>query len=145
MAGGRMKVAGAIAVGYLLGRTHKMGLTLGVTGWVIRRLASPQVVRSLVTGPITTRANRLANALSQRTAVLEQARAGAGAVEQAASQATTASGGQRQGEEPQSAQPGGEGPQGEAAAVQPEQGGRGPRRPESAGRQVEDTRRPTAR
>lgn len=156
MASGRTKVAGAIAVGYLLGRTHKMGLTLGVSAWLlaknvnaeelIRRLATSQIARSLVTGPITARADRLADALNQRTVVLEQAPAGAGAAEQAAPQAEAARGEESQNEAQQSTQPGqpGEGNQGEAAAAKSEQGGRRPNRSEPPGRQDEDTRRSQA-
>lgn len=156
MASGAMKVAGAVAVGYLLGRTRKMRLALGVTAWLvaknvnraelIRRLASSDLARSLVTEPITARADRMADALSQRTAVLQQGRAGPGTAGQDGPEAEETRSEQPQGETPKRSQPAeqGERDQGEAASARREQGGRQPGRREPAGREVEDARQPQA-
>jgi hypothetical protein len=78
MTSAAMKMAGAIAAGYLLGRTRKMKLALGVGTWIvarnlngsdlIERVKSSDVTRSLVSKPLTARMERLADAMQERTA-----------------------------------------------------------------------------
>lgn len=79
-------MAGAIAAGYLLGRTRKMKLALGVGAWIaarnldggdlLERVKSSEVTRSLVSKPLTARMERLADAMHERTTAMGAGTAG---------------------------------------------------------------------